>query len=147
MLYFKRLIQIPKLPDVREQGVGTDYKLVLAAHWGRSTEGQFILNLYFFLWLHLTLRPESCRTDQTHFFLSLIRPHLTFYTQLHLQNMWSRWWSSLRRTNRSNKMMMTTTTRSHSSRLARPQHLASKHSHKYGTWLFIAHKPVQYNRD
>lgn len=51
MVYFKRLIQIPKLPDVREQRVATDYKLVLATHWGSCTERPFFLNLYFYLFI------------------------------------------------------------------------------------------------
>lgn len=152
MLYFKRLIQIPKLPDVREQGVGTDYKLS-ATHRRSCTElhRQFFLNLYFYLFIFLMTPPDH-KTGKlqdwsdTIFSLSLIRAHLTFCMQLHLQNMWSQWWSSLMRTNQSNKMMMTTT-RSHSSRLVKPRHPVSRHSHKYGTWLLIAHNPVQYNCD
>lgn len=101
--------------------------------------------LIFFLWLHLIIRRWRL-FDQAVFSLSLIRPHLIFCMQPHLRNMWSQWWSSPMRMNRSNRTMMTTT-RSHSSRLATPPHPVSRHSHKYGTRWVNAHHPAQYNHD
>lgn len=84
--------------------------------------------------------------SDTIFSLSLIRPHLTFCMQLHLQNTWSQWWSSLMRTNPSNRTTMTTI-QSRSSRLVMPQHPVSRHSHKYGTWWLNAHNPTRSNHD
>lgn len=102
--------------------------------------------IIFFLWLHLITGPYRTFWSDTVFSLSLIRPHLIFCMQLHLRNMWSQWWSSPMRMNRSNRTMMTTT-RSRSSRLATPRHPVSRHSHKYGTWWLNAQHPAQYNHD